>query len=230
MEKGAQQDEEIRAFDSRVRKILGDSDGVSYTLEPAITGTQVEMTYDHGTLKSAIASGGSEITLNLKTILSVPVTLDPMPEAPPIPELLQVTGTVYIEELALQDLNNTREQEGLSPFPGPQEAAKEALGQSDPRKAARCPLACFCQGALPPRGTGIETHYGLMTALQQWGFRVNRPQLRVCSSVSEVVDGCREIQADSSRFPFEVQGALITVNPLEWHARLGPNRSYLCRF
>lgn len=225
-----QQAEEIRAFDRRVREVLEEPGGVSYTVEPAIAGAPVEMTYEQGTLKSAVSPGGDEITLNLKTILSVPVTLDPVPHAPPVPEFLQVKGTVYIEKPALQDLSEIREKEGRSPFPGPREAAREALLQPDPRRAARHPLACFCQGAQPPQGIGIETHYGLMTALQQWGFRVNRPQLRVCSGVSEVLDAFGDILAGRYAFPFEVEGALITVNMLEWHARLGPEYQFLCCF
>ena len=60
-----------------------------------------------------------------------------------------------------------------------------------------------------------------MLSLQQWGLRVNRPHIRVCSTIGQALDYCHHIERKKAEFPFEIGGAVIKVNPLKLQSRLG---------
>ena len=66
-----------------------------------------------------------------------------------------------------------------------------------------------------------DTQYELMILLQRWGLRVNRPHIRVCTTLAQVVEYCRGLEEERTRFFYEIDGAVIKVNSLELQARLG---------
>lgn len=216
---------DITDFDARVRRFLARESPVQYTVEPKIDGLAVELLYEGGVLKAASTRGdgyvGEDVTLNIKTILAVPITLDRRKDKEPVPELLDVRGEVYLETDAFRMLNRDRVGKGLSPFANPRNAAAGSLRQLDPRVTAKRPLTMFCYGVGDTGGMPFPTHYHVMVALQGWGLRVNRPGLRVCESIREVLDHCRLIEKERDRFPYEIDGAVIKVNELELQRRLG---------
>ncbi len=71
------------------------------------------------------------------------------------------------------------------------------------------------------RGQTFETQMELMIALQQLGLRVNRPHIRECHNLKEVIDYCDQLKEKRSQFPYEIDGAVIKVNRLALQARLG---------
>jgi len=74
-------------------------------------------------------------------------------------------------------------------------------------------------------GPKFSTQYELMVVLQQWGFRVNRPYIRVCSTISEVIDYFHHLEETRDQFPFEINGAVVKVNQLDLQAKLGQKSS-----
>ncbi len=217
--------EELREFDGRVKRFLGHSDDVAYTAEPKIDGLAVELVYEGGRLIVASTRGdgyvGEDVTANIKTIMSVPLTLMERKDGRPVPELLEVRGEVYMEIEAFEKLNRQRIDRGLPPFANPRNAAAGSVRQLDPRVTATRPLNMFCYGVGEVRGASFETQMELMITLQQWGLRVNRQYIKLCKNIEEAVKYCEKLETDRDAFPYEIDGAVIKVNSIELQRKLG---------
>ena len=224
MEK-AYDDQGIRDFDLRIKQFLADFSGLEYTVEPKIDGLAVELIYKKGQFTQASTGGdgmtAEDITPNIKTILSVPLTLRKPLDGRPIPDLLEVKGDVYMERAAFETLNRRRIRKNEPPFANPKNAATVSIRQCNARVTAKRPLDMFCHGIGDFRGPVLDSHYGLMVYLQELGFRVNRPFIRVCETVDEVIESCHQLEDNRDRFPFEMDGALIQINPLKHRSKLG---------
>src|SRR5687768_12384817 len=110
-------EEEIRAFDERVRKGLG-GEAPAYVLEPKIDGTSISLRYEHGRLVLGATRGrgnmGDDVTVNARTIRAIPLTLHAGGE--PIPPILEVRGEVYMDNDDFQRVNREIEAEGDEPY------------------------------------------------------------------------------------------------------------------
>jgi len=218
-------DQDIRDFDARLKRFLRDDSPINYTVEPKIDGLAVELVYEKGALKAASTRGdgfvGENVTPNIKTILTIPLTLTQRKDGTSLPGILEVRGEVYMELEAFRNLNRERIGKGLAPFANPRNAAAGSLRQLDPRITAKRPLNMFCYGVGTIEGPPCETHYERMLQLQEWGLRVNRPHIRTCDTPSDIINYCHHLEDIRSRFPYEIDGAVIKVNRLDLQARLG---------
>lgn len=218
-------DEDIRDFDTRIKRFLGDGTAFNYTVEPKMDGLAVELVYERGRLRVASTRGdgvvGEDVTSNAKTILNIPLVLSEHPGIPSIPEILEVRGEVYMEISAFHDLNNRNASRNLPIFANPRNAAAGSLRQLDPRVTAKRPLSMFCYGVGELKGATFETQMELMGTLQQWGLRVNRPAIRECNGVEEVIANCHDLEVKRDQFPFEIDGAVIKINQRSLQTRLG---------
>jgi len=218
-------DQDLRDFDTRVKRFLGNDSPVEYTVEPKIDGLAVELVYENGALTVASTRGdgltGENVTQNIKTILTIPLTLTQKKNALPPPDLLEVRGEVYMELEAFEELNHERAEKDLPPFANPRNAAAGSLRQLDPKITARRPLNMFCYGIGTVSELSCDTHHELMILLQQWGLRVNKPYIRICSTPTEVIDYCRHLEDIREQFFYEIDGAVIKVNSLDMQTRLG---------
>src|ERR1044071_3514385 len=140
--------DEMAEFDDRIRRFLKTSEPIEYMVEPKIDGLAVECVYDRGRLFVGSTRGdgvnGEDITQNLKTIRSVPLTLRASKLG--VPERLEVRGEVFLTRTAFQRINREREEAGEPVFANPRNAAAGSLKQLDPAITARRPLAMFCHG------------------------------------------------------------------------------------
>jgi len=215
----------IDDFDVRLKRFLGSEEAIEYCVEPKMDGLAVELVYEKGNLTVASTRGdgfiGENITPNIKTIITVPLTLEQFPQGRPVPDLLEVRGEVYMETEAFRKLNQDRLARNLPAFANPRNAAAGSLRQLDPRITAKRPLNIFCYGIGELRGDIPETQYELMVCLQEWGLRINRPHIRVCRTVAEVKDYCGRLEEGRETFPFEIDGAVIKVNRLDLQSSLG---------
>ncbi|MBW1851241.1 MAG: NAD-dependent DNA ligase LigA [Deltaproteobacteria bacterium] len=218
-------DQDIRAFDARIKRFLRDDSAIDYTVEPKIDGLAVELVYENGAFSVASTRGdgfvGENITKNIKTILTVPLTLTQPKDGKPVPDLLEVRGEAYMETEVFEELNRNRLARDLPPFANPRNAAAGSLRQLDHRVTAKRPLNMFCYGIGDIRGPEFETYHDLMISLQRWGLRVNRPYIKVCNTTGEVIDYCHHLEETRSQFPYEIDGAVIKVNRLSLQYRLG---------
>jgi DNA ligase (NAD+) len=218
-------DQDLRDFDTRVKRFLGNDSPVEYTVEPKIDGLAVELVYENGVLTVASTRGdgftGENVTQNIKTILTIPLTLTQKKNALPPPDLLEVRGEVYMELETFEELNHERAEKDLPSFANPRNAAAGSLRQLDPKITARRPLNMFCYGIGTVSELSCDTHHELMILLQQWGLRVNKPYIRICSTPTEVIDYCRHLEDIREQFFYEIDGAVIKVNSLDMQTRLG---------
>ncbi|MFC1823644.1 hypothetical protein ACFL9T_13115 [Thermodesulfobacteriota bacterium] len=224
LEKGFDE-EDVRDFGARVERFLGEDVFFNYTVEPKITGLDVEMLYNQGTLKLAVTKGdgtiGENITPNIKTILTVPLTMTQYEPRWPIPELLAVRGSIYMERESLRNFNRRRLEKHLRPFATAGHAVAASLRQLDPKITAMRPLNYFCFGIGVQKGASFETKKELMIAIQLWGCRVNRPYIREFDQPDDIIEYCRYLKEIRLQFPYEIEGAVIEVSQLDLQRKLG---------
>ncbi len=218
-------EEEFLQFNRLTEERLDGEAPIQYTVEPKVRGVAVEIVYERGVLSHARTIGdgyrGEIVTSNIKTILTVPLTLWHIGQAPPSPEYLEVRGDVYMETESFLALNRERQEKTHRLFKDPKEAAMESLRQVNPRITARRDLNMFCHGVGEITGPCPGTYYEQMVILQSWGFRVNRPHIRICDTAGEALEECRSIHEKRRDFPFEIEGVRVTINRLDFQEKLG---------
>lgn len=214
--------EEMEEFEDRIRRFLKTTAAIEYAAEPKIDGVAVELVYERGrfTVGSTRGDGihGEDITLNLKTIRSIPLTLHQASR--PAPALLEVRGEVFLPRQAFQLMNREREEEGQPVFANPRNAAAGSLKQLDSTITAKRSLDIFCHGAGTVTETSFATHLEFLTAIKEWGLRPV-PFARSCHGLEEVLQYRGEIEARRDELPYEIDGLVVKVNSTALQRRLG---------
>lgn len=211
--------EALTSFDIRIRKLAPDGNW-SYTLEPKIDGVAITLLYSDGQLTRGATRGdgrqGDDITANIRTLRSIPVTLNS--EAPP--HTLEVRGEVFMPKEGFLALNKTREAAGLPVFANPRNAAAGSLKQLDPSVVAQRPLEAVCYAVGETAGIRFATHMDLIESLKRFGLPVP-PHIWQCRKMDDVLQALDELENLRHSFPFEMDGGVIKVNEREWYDELG---------
>jgi DNA ligase (NAD+) len=214
--------EEMREFEERIRRFLKASEPIEYVAEPKIDGVAVELVYEDGRFSIGSTRGdgvtGEDISVNLKTIRSVLLTLR-KGEAT-VPKRLEVRGEVYLPLEAFRKLNREREEAGEPLFANPRNATAGSLKQLDSSITAKRPLDIFCHGLGEVTGVQFSRHFEALETLKQWGLKPV-PLVRLCRGLSEVFDYYDQMESTRESLPYEIDGLVIKVNSLEWQRRLG---------
>ncbi len=218
----ANNQEEMEGFEERIRRFLKSSEPIEYVVEPKIDGVAVELVYDQGRLVVGSTRGdginGEEITLNLKTIRSIPLILHHGKRG--VPQRLEIRGEVFLPRAAFQRLNREREEEGQPFFANPRNAAAGSLKQLDSTITAKRPLDIFCHGMGEVMGASFTTHAEFLQALKGWGLKP-ASFVRICHSLKEILVHHEEMERRRDELPYEIDGLVIKVNSLELQRRLG---------
>lgn len=213
---------EIREFDARVRRLIPDVTEIEYMAETKFDGLAVELVYENGlfTVGSTRGDGitGEDITQNLKTIKSVPLTLL-KGEIPP-PERLEIRGEVVIGIGEFRNLNRQREAAGEPTFANPRNAAAGSLRQLDPKITASRPLDIFFHGIGQVVGIEFQSHSEFLNTIQQWGLKVSSLR-RLCRSLNEIFQFYAELKEKREQLAHEIDGMVIKVNDLSLRDRIG---------
>ncbi|MBW2259941.1 MAG: NAD-dependent DNA ligase LigA [Deltaproteobacteria bacterium] len=216
-------EEEVLAFDERVRRFLKTDLAVLYTAEPKLDGVAVEVVYENGRLVEASTRGdgyaGELITPNIKTINTIPLVLIET-DAVPVPARLEVRGEVYIPVDAFKTLNQGRLDKGESPFANPRNAAAGSLRQLDSKITAQRPLEIFCYGVGVVTDLEFGSHWEILEALSALGCRVN-PDIKPRATLEEVIAYYRELLNRRHECPYEMDGIVLKVDDLTLQKRLG---------
>ncbi|MDR7474044.1 MAG: NAD-dependent DNA ligase LigA [Armatimonadota bacterium] len=211
--------EELDAWHRRLVHILGDVP-LAFVCELKIDGAAVSLVYEHGRFTRGATRGdgqrGEEVTLNLRTIRSLPLRL----RADPPPPLLEVRAEVYLTRAALEVLNRERAGRGEPPFANPRNAAAGSLRQLDPQVTASRPLDLFVYGLGAVQGLELPTHGETLAWLRAAGFRTN-PHTRRCTSLDEVRAYVREWTVRHRDLPYETDGVVVKVDSVAQQAELG---------
>jgi DNA ligase (NAD+) len=211
---------DVMAFDQRMKRELG-TDRVEYTVEPKFDGLSVELVYDQGMFVRGATRGdglvGEDVTLNLRTIRSLPLQLR-MESRPPAH--LVVRGEVYMRLDDFHALNRRMTERGEEAFANPRNAAAGSLRQLDSRITAERPLVVTCYEAMVVEGLILGSHWEELEAIARWGLPIPEHRRR-CATIEEVMAFHREIEQQRDRLPYEIDGVVVKVNRRDWQERLG---------
>ncbi len=213
-------DDELGEFDRRVCERL-DMESVDYVAEPKLDGLAVSLLYEDGVLKRGATRGdgssGEDITLNVRTIQSIPLRL----LGSGYPQRLEVRGEVFISHEGFRKLNEHALEQGQKLFVNPRNAAAGSLRQLDPKITAQRPLEIYCYGTgLVEKGDLADRHSDILQQLRTWGLRVY-PGIERVSGLQGCINYYRSLEQQRSSLPFDIDGVVFKVDRLDLQQRLG---------
>lgn len=185
-----------------------------YSVEPKIDGLSVSLRYENGVLVTGATRGdgtvGEDVTQNIKTIFSVPLTLKE-------PLSLTVRGEVYMPRATFYKINEKREREGMPLLANPRNAASGSLRQLDPRIAAERKLDIFIfnfqEGNLYTNGHAPTSHTETLERLKELGFAVLENRIKA-TSAEEVLTHITQLGAMRDELAFDIDGVVIKIDSL----------------
>lgn len=203
-------------------KILQNYPDVTFTVEPKIDGLSVALEYENGRFVRGATRGdgivGEDVTENLKTIRSIPMTIE---NAPP---RLIVRGEVYIPKKNFEKLNARQEEEGKPLFANPRNAAAGSLRQLDPKIAAKRGLDILIFNVQLAEGVSFETHEESLNFLKDMQFKVI--SWEKTNDVGKIIDYVLAINENRDKLACDIDGAVIKVNELPLRERLGATSKF----
>ncbi len=207
--------EELKEFDERVKKNVGK---VDYVIEPKIDGAGVALLYENGTLVRGATRGdgirGDDITSNIKTIPSVPLSLIGDNSIN-----LEVRGEVYFSIEGFKKYNKQQAKKGEAVFANPRNAAAGSLRQLDPKIVAQRPLNIFVYTISYSVGS-FQSQSDVIKHLKKVGFRVN-PLIKQIKTIQEAIKYCEDLKKKRDSLDYEIDGVVIKVNSIEKQRELG---------
>lgn len=207
-------EDELREFDNRVREVYPN---VEYICELKIDGLSVSLVYKDGKLDYGATRGdgtiGENITHNVKTIKSIPLTISYQEE-------FEVRGEIYMPKKSFNKLNEQRKAAGEPLLANPRNAAAGSVRQMDSSIAAKRGLDAFLYHVPMALDMGIQSHEEALNYIKEMGFKVN-PNIRKCQNVDEVWQYILEMTEKRASLPYEIDGIVIKVNDLNQQERLG---------
>jgi DNA ligase (NAD+) len=215
--------EEMQEFQERIRRFLKSHQPIEYVAEAKIDGVAIELVYERGKLVVGSTRGdgiiGEDITQNLKTVRSIPLTLLPQ-RSHPVPARLEVRGEVFLAIEPFRQLNRERAAAGEPLFANPRNATAGSLKQLDSTITAKRPLDLFCHGLGQVEGTSFSTHWEFTESLKGWGLKPI-PQRRACRNLDEVFAFFDELEKQRDTLPYEIDGVVVKVNSFALQRQLG---------
>ncbi|MCK4427622.1 MAG: NAD-dependent DNA ligase LigA, partial [candidate division Zixibacteria bacterium] len=212
---------EFLDFHRRVLELSGaDEKKIKYTVEPKFDGLAVELVYENGILTIGATRGdgvvGEDVTLNLRTIKTIPLRLIGKAH----PSLIEVRGEVIINKDDFEKLNEEREKTGEPPFANPRNAAAGSVRQLNPKITSTRPLNMFAYAVGRVEGKRLTNHWDSILYLKQLGFKISQ-YVELCQSVEQVKEYYQRILDKRNRLPYEIDGIVIKVNEFVLQEKLG---------
>jgi DNA ligase (NAD+) len=213
-------DEDLVAFDRRVRERLEDAEQIEYSAEPKLDGLAISFRYESGRLVQAATRGdglrGEDVTHNVRTIRAAPRVLRGSP-----PKLLEVRGEVFMLIAGFKAMNQRALERGERTFVNPRNAAAGSIRQLDPRAAADKPFDVFFYGLGETDGWKLPArHSEALEQLKHWGFKIS-PLLKIVHGAEGCLQYYRDIGAKRASLPYEIDGVVYKVNRFVQQRELG---------
>ncbi|MBQ8906334.1 MAG: NAD-dependent DNA ligase LigA [Ruminococcus sp.] len=205
--------EEVEAFVADCRAQVS---AAQFTVEPKIDGLSVSLLYENGVLTCGSTRGdgfvGEDVTANLKTVMSIPLTLEHAPAS------LEVRGEVYMPRAAFERLVQEQEDAGEQPFKNPRNAAAGSLRQKNAAVTAKRRLDIFVFN-IQQSAEAYTTHAQTIDSLAGLGFKVI--PYRICETAAEILSEIAQIGERRGTLPYDIDGVVIKVNDLAEREELG---------
>jgi DNA ligase (NAD+) len=224
----AYSEEELKAFDERLRRGLDNLEGpVPYVAELKIDGLGIALQYRDARLIRAATRGdgvtGEDVTANVRTIKDIPHALKRGPKG-----IVEIRGEVYWPRKEFERANREREEAGEPPFSNPRNAASGAIRQIDPEQVRKRGLRAFVYQLVG--GDGMPaTHANLLGSLEKWGMPVE-PHWKALQGIERVAEYCREWSGKRSAptrvLPFDTDGVVVKLDNIAMRGRLGATSKF----
>jgi len=210
-------EDELRVFDARVRDLL-EGAPYRYVAELKMDGLSMAARYKDGMFDLAITRGdgsvGEDVTENARTIRSMPLRVERS-------EPFEVRGEVVMNRASFDRLNLEREDQGLTRFANPRNAAAGSLRLLEPSVTASRRLDYYTYFLFDENGRHVfPTHWESLEWLTSHGFKVN-PKRRICADVDAAIAFCREFEAERETLPYEIDGVVLKIDSIAQQTQLG---------
>jgi DNA ligase (NAD+) len=220
----AYNEDELRDWERRVHELSGRKN-VEYVCELKLDGLSQALWYRHGRFDRGITRGdgsiGEDVTANVRTIRSVPLSIDPKTlRQSGVPEDFEVRGEVIMPLPAFERMNEERERQNLAKFANPRNAAAGAVRMLDSSITARRQLDFFSYSLLRNGRTHFDRHSTTLKALSDLGFKVN-PHHRTVTNLDEVLALVRSWEEKRDTLKYEIDGVVVKVNLTDLQEELG---------
>ena len=229
-------EEEVKDWDERIRKLLGDELKPAYTFEPKVDGIGISLSYAKGELVMAATRGdgttGEDVTPNVRTIKSIPWRLRASNHAHP--DFIEIRGEVYAPVADFKAFNEARsEAEGR--YANPRNFTSGSLRQLDSSMTSTRPLDALFYSAGRIEGQQIKSQTELIAALKSWGLKVAEPYFKSSDTIDEIIRWHRELEIGRDAVPYEIDGTVLKVDSSEQQQILGfrsrtPRWALACKF
>jgi DNA ligase (NAD+) len=215
--------DDLRAFVRRIGERLEqqDTDSIAFACEPKLDGLAISLIYENGVLVRGATRGdgytGEDITLNVRTIASVPLKL----LGHGWPQRLEVRGEVYMPKEGFEALNEQARSRDEKTFVNPRNAAAGSLRQLDPAVTAQRPLEFCCYSTGIVEGGELpDSHSETLKLLNQWGLRINS-EMRVVRGVEGCLEYYRRLAEKRNDLAYEIDGIVFKVDARTLQQQLG---------
>lgn len=214
--------DEMVSFNRRISERINTSSTIEYVCEPKLDGLAISLLYENGLLIRAATRGdgsqGENITLNARTIRSIPLKL----RIDNPPERFEVRGEVFMLKASFEALNKDARANDAKVFANPRNAAAGSLRQLDPKVTAKRNLSfyAYSMGLVSDDFKLEDSHYGRLEQIQKLGFPVS-PEVKLAQGI----EGCLEYYTDIAErrddLDYEIDGVVNKVNDINLQERLG---------
>ena len=212
----------MEELDDFLNKIIITFPGAAFTVEPKVDGLSVALEYENGVFVRGATRGdgteGEDVTENLKTIRSIPMTL------PNAPARLIVRGEVFMPKKSFEALNQRQEEEGKPLFANPRNAAAGSLRQLDPKIAAKRGLDILIFNVQLADGVAFQSHAESLDYLKSLQFKV--VPYALLHSINEIHTHVDALNEKRSELTCDIDGAVIKVNDLQTREQLGATAKF----
>jgi len=210
---------EVRAFDARIRKGLGDG-SIAYVVEPKVDGVAASVRFEKGAMVLAATRGdgrrGDDITVNARTIQSIPLRL----HGADVPRVLEVRGEIYMSSAVFQQINKEREEAGEEIFKNPRNLAVGALKQLDPKITASRKLRFVAHGLGEVDPTPTQSYWECLKLFRKWHLPVSE-HTTFAKSIDEVIEAIEKFAEVRGKLAYQTDGVVIKLDSFEQRDRLG---------
>lgn len=222
--------DELRAWDQRVREALPSSEAVRYVCELKLDGLSLALHYGAGAhgaahLERGLTRGdgsiGEDVTSNVRTIRSVPLSVSATKlKTAGLPQNFEVRGEVVLPQSAFVKLNEEREANGQAPAANPRNAAAGTIRTLEPNIVAQRRLDFYAYFLLQEGETLLASQSATLDALRGAGFRVN-PYAKTVKDIDAVVKFIADAEPLRDTLGYEIDGVVIKVDATAQQRRLG---------
>ena len=208
-------EEEIIGFDERIRKTIANP---QYTLEPKMDGLSGSLIYEKGILVRAATRGdgviGEDITINVKTIKSVPLRLTKDID-------IEVRGEIYMSKLSFERANREKAKNNEKLFANPRNAAAGSVRQLDSKITAERDLDFMAYFIPEPEKYGIKTQSESLELLKELGFKTNYKLNGLAKNYKDIINYIDDLSKKRDGLDYAIDGVVIKVNSLDDEEKLG---------